>query len=374
MRVDETAHTPLRRITVQVNATTCLPRVEVSAKGPELTSRAGTVLLSALADRLGLTAGLTKALRVHTRLVRHEPGRVVRDLAVLLADGGDCPTDGGDCLTDLGALRDQEVLFGPLASDATAYRCLERLDAAALARIRTARAAARARAWKLDEAPRRLILDFDATLLTAHSDKEGVRGPSRVAAHQGAAIGGALGQLGEGELKHGNVVGGRIGSSVAGTQDGGESLTGAGLAAEQRVEAVAVRVGARRALLLEVRGEQGGVDVEDDAARGAGMLPGTSPGGGAGAADPREHALVEALEAAVGGGVRGDRSEEHLLVSERPQITQAVAAVGEQHGEVADHASGLVAHLARVAAQGLRQALREAQAVGQSAEQDGARA
>ena len=169
MRVDETAHTPLRRITVQVNATTCLPRVEVSAKGPELTSRAGTVLLSALADRLGLTAGLTKALRVHTRLVRHEPGRGVRDLAVLLADGG-------DCLTDLGALRDQEVLFGPLASDATAYRCLERLDAAALARIRTARAAARARAWKLDEAPRRLILDFDATLLTAHSDKEGAAG------------------------------------------------------------------------------------------------------------------------------------------------------------------------------------------------------
>ena len=81
-----------------------------------------------------------------------------------------------------------------------------------------------------------------------------------------------------------------------------------------------------------------------------------------------------ALQAAVGGGVGGDRPEEHLLVSEGAQVGEAVAAVGEQHGEVADHASGLVAHLARVAAQGLRQALREAQAVGQSAEQDGARA
>ena len=154
---------------MQVHATTPLPRVEVSAKGSELTSRAGTVLLSALADRLGLTDGLTAALHVHARKVRHEPGRVVRDLAVLLADGG-------DCLADLGALRDQEVLFGAVASDATAFRCVERLDEEMLAQIRKARAAARARAWQLGEAPRRLILDLDATLLTAHSEKEDAAG------------------------------------------------------------------------------------------------------------------------------------------------------------------------------------------------------
>jgi len=154
---------------VQVNATTPLPRVEVCAKGPELTSRAGTALLSALADSLGLTQGLTAALHVHSRKVRHEPGRVARDLAVLLADGG-------DCLSDLGALRDQPVLFGPVASEATAYRCVERLDEAALAGIRAARAAARKRAWELAGAPRRIILDIDATLLTAHSEKEGAAG------------------------------------------------------------------------------------------------------------------------------------------------------------------------------------------------------
>jgi len=154
---------------VQVNATTPLPRVEVCAEKSALTSRAGTALLSALADRLGLTGGLTAALRCHSRKVRHEPGRVVRDLAVMLADGG-------DALCDLGALRDQQVLFGEVASDATAYRCLERLDEAALSRMRAARAAARARAWGLAEAPRRLILDIDATLLTAHSEKEGAAG------------------------------------------------------------------------------------------------------------------------------------------------------------------------------------------------------
>jgi hypothetical protein len=154
---------------VQVNATTSLSRMEVTCDMPGLTSRAGTALLTGLADALGLTDGLVSGLSVHSRAVRHEPGRVARDVAVMLADGG-------DCLTDLGALRDQGVLFGEVASDATAYRCLERLDEEMLAQIREARAAARARAWKLAEAPRRLVLDIDATLLTAHSEKERAAG------------------------------------------------------------------------------------------------------------------------------------------------------------------------------------------------------
>jgi len=154
---------------VQVNATPSLSHMKVVCDMPGLTSRAGTALLSGLADKLGLTEGLVRGLSVHSRAVRHEPGRVARDVAVMLADGG-------DALTDLDALRDQGVLFGAVASDATAYRCLERLDEAALSRIRAARAAARARAWQLGEAPRRLILDVDATLLTAHSEKEGAAG------------------------------------------------------------------------------------------------------------------------------------------------------------------------------------------------------
>jgi len=154
---------------VQVNATTSLSRMEVVCDMPGLTSRAGTALLSGLADALGLTEGLVRGLSVHSRAVRHEPGRVARDLAVMLADGG-------DALTDLGALRDQGVLFGEVASEATAYRCLERLDEEMLAQIREARAAARARAWGLGQAPRRLILDIDATLVTAHSEKERAAG------------------------------------------------------------------------------------------------------------------------------------------------------------------------------------------------------
>ena len=154
---------------MQVNATTPLSQMEVTCDMPGLTSRAGTALLSGLADALGLTDGLSLALRCHSRNVLHEPGRVARDLAVMLADGG-------DCLSDLGVLRDQGVLFGAVASEATAYRCLERLGEEQLSGIREARAAARARAWGLGEAPRRLILDIDATLLTAHSEKEGAAG------------------------------------------------------------------------------------------------------------------------------------------------------------------------------------------------------
>ena len=154
---------------MQVNATTPLARFEVTCDMEGLTSRAGTALLTGLCDRIGLTAGLVEALSVHSRAVRHEPGRVVRDLSVMLSDGG-------DCLTDLGALRDQGVLFGPVASDATAYRCVERLDDRMLSGLRRARAAARTRAWNLAGAPARVILDIDATLVTAHSDKEGAAG------------------------------------------------------------------------------------------------------------------------------------------------------------------------------------------------------
>lgn len=152
-----------------VNATTPAARFEVTCDMSGLTSRAGTALLTGLCDRLGLTDGLVDALSVHHRKVTHEPGRIVRDLAVVLADGG-------DCLTDLGVLRDQEVLFGAVASDPTAYRCVERLDVGMLARLRQARAAARARVWALAGTPARVILDLDATLLTAHSEKEGAAG------------------------------------------------------------------------------------------------------------------------------------------------------------------------------------------------------
>jgi hypothetical protein len=59
-----------------------------------------------LADRVGLTAALGWR---DPQGRRHPDAAVLGDLAVLLADGG-------DCLSDLAALRDQPALFGPVAS------------------------------------------------------------------------------------------------------------------------------------------------------------------------------------------------------------------------------------------------------------------
>ena len=157
---------------MRVQATNSPGRVEVTTDGVGVVGHAGAALLAELADRLGLT----KALGWHQAggRRRHLDAAVLRDLAVVLADGG-------DCLSDLAALRDQPELFGPVASTPTAWRVVERLaqDPDGLARLRAARAHARARAWVAGAHPdvELLIVDADATLVLAHSDaKEGAAG------------------------------------------------------------------------------------------------------------------------------------------------------------------------------------------------------
>lgn len=130
-------------------------------------SHAGSGLLVELADRLGLTAGLSGAMAdTRTRKSAHDPGGVLRDLGVMLADGG-------DCLADLGALRDQSEVFGRVASDATAWRVIDTLDEDHLEAVRVARRAARSRAWAAGARPDRIVLDIDSTLVGSHSEKEG---------------------------------------------------------------------------------------------------------------------------------------------------------------------------------------------------------
>lgn len=146
--------------------------VEVTADGAGLVSHAGTALLARVADKLGLTNGLSVRLGpIKQRRRGHDPGRVIRDLAVMLADGG-------ECVSDLGAVRDQEALFGPVASDSTAFRVIDRVasEPGLLDALRAAHARARARFWELHGAPERLTIDVDATLITAHSEKEQAAG------------------------------------------------------------------------------------------------------------------------------------------------------------------------------------------------------
>lgn len=150
--------------------TTRLETVEVTADGEGLVSHAGTALLAELAERSGLTQALSRALApTRERRSQHDPGRVVRDLALTLCDGG-------DCVSDLQALRGQAVLFGPVASETTAHRVVKSIDSELVERLRGARAEARARAWAAGARPHEIVLDIDSTLVTAHSEKEQAAG------------------------------------------------------------------------------------------------------------------------------------------------------------------------------------------------------
>ena len=172
--------------------------VEVTSDGAGLVSHVGSALLAQVADKLGLTSALSLRLAALKQRRRgHDPGWVIRDLAVMLADGG-------ECVSDLGAQRDQEALFGEVASDSTAFRVVDRVASTPglLDVLRVAHARARERFWELHGAPERLTIDIDATLITAHSDKEGAAGnykggygfhPLHAYAHQTReALGGLL--------------------------------------------------------------------------------------------------------------------------------------------------------------------------------------
>ena len=165
--------------TRKVKRTDSRPKIIVTSGGRGVVGHAGTRLLADLADVTGLSAAVREALSpLRTRASGHDPGRIAVDLATMLADGG-------EAIADLAVLRGQAELFGPVASDATAWRLLAALDDAALARVRAARAHAREVAWaqaaETGRLPRStvaghdvpgLVLDVDATIVICHSDKE----------------------------------------------------------------------------------------------------------------------------------------------------------------------------------------------------------
>jgi hypothetical protein len=156
-------------------------KLVVRADGTGQVSHAGSALVAGVADRVGLTGALSAAMApTRQRRSAHDPGVVLRDLAVMLADGG-------ECLADLGAQRDQLDLFGNVASDSTAFRVIDSVDEQGLGRLRVAVAVARARAWKLGARPERslarwhnrcerTVIDVDATLTAAYSAKEEAHG------------------------------------------------------------------------------------------------------------------------------------------------------------------------------------------------------
>ena len=99
------------------------PPIRVTADGKGLVSHSGARMLADVAEECGLQDDLSVALSpLVRRQRRHDPGRVLVDLAVMAADGGGYSSD-------LAPLRDQPALFGPVASQPTAWRLLDAIDA-----------------------------------------------------------------------------------------------------------------------------------------------------------------------------------------------------------------------------------------------------
>src|SRR5262249_61351198 len=107
------------RSTFEVKGTGWLNGLEVTGGGTGVVSHAGLVLLRALADRTGLTAGLSRAL-ASRRLVVHDRGRVLADLACAIADGA-------EVISDFRVMGDQSELFGLVASVPTCWRALQEI-------------------------------------------------------------------------------------------------------------------------------------------------------------------------------------------------------------------------------------------------------
>jgi hypothetical protein len=148
--------------------------VVVDSGRESLVSSAGGLLLRQTLNCAGLDKAMSAAL-APWRAPRtvHDPAKILTDLAIAVALGG-------DCAADVAVVRAQPEVFGPVASDATVSRLITTLADdvdAALTAIRTARATARQRVWRrqrpLPGAGNQVIVDLDATLVTAHSDKQG---------------------------------------------------------------------------------------------------------------------------------------------------------------------------------------------------------
>ncbi len=246
------------------------PKVVVTGGARGVVGHAGARLLTDLADKTGLSRGFVQALGLdRVRRPAHEPGRVAVDLAVLMADGG-------EAIADLAVLRQQPALFGPVASDPTAWRVLDSIDIAALTRLRAARAAARELAWfQLLETHRRLpattvlgqvlpgfVLDIDATIVLTHSEKESAAATWKhsIGFHQLLCFLDATGEALAGMLRPGN----------AGSNTAADHVTVLGRALQQIPEPcrygtpILIRsdsAGSSHEFLAHIRGLRDGADL-----------------------------------------------------------------------------------------------------------------
>jgi hypothetical protein len=151
--------------------------LSVTSDGVGVVAHAGSVATRLLADRVGLTSELSKVMVRRNFVPGHDRGRVLTDVAVMLADGG-------EAIADIDVLRHQSSVLGRVASAPTVWRALDEVTPGRLKRIQNARARVRRQVWSqlpdgvpaskvagtdLDDL---IVLDTDATIVISHSEKE----------------------------------------------------------------------------------------------------------------------------------------------------------------------------------------------------------
>ncbi|MFD9150338.1 IS1380 family transposase [Streptomyces diastaticus] len=150
------------------------PRVRIEGGGRAVVSQAGGVLLVETVRKSGLDTAISAGLAPWRRpRAVHDPGKILLDVALAVALGG-------DCLADVAMLRAEPAVFGPVASDPTVSRLIDKPAGGGhktLTAIRTARAEVRERVWKLagassPDAGGQVIVDLDGVLVLAHSEKQ----------------------------------------------------------------------------------------------------------------------------------------------------------------------------------------------------------
>ncbi|MEV0220776.1 IS1380 family transposase [Streptomyces sp. NPDC050704] len=150
------------------------PHVRIEGGGRGVVSQAGAVLLVETVRKSGLDAAISAALGPWRKpRAVHDPGKILLDIALAVALGG-------DCLADVAVLRAEPAVFGPVASDPTVSRLISKLASGGhrvLAALRTARAEVREYVWRLageaaPDADGQVIVDIDGVLVLAHSEKQ----------------------------------------------------------------------------------------------------------------------------------------------------------------------------------------------------------
>ena len=194
------------------------PRVRVEGGGRGPVSQAGSVLLVETVRKSGLDTAISAALAPWRKArAVHDPGKILLDVALAVALGG-------DCLSDVSLLRAEPAVFGPVASDPTVSRLVDSLAGSgkrALTAIRRARAQVREHVWALagDAAPDQggqVIVDLDGVLVIAHSDKQDATATwKRTFGHHPLMGFVDHGVVGSGELVAGLLRAGNAGSNTA---------------------------------------------------------------------------------------------------------------------------------------------------------------